>query len=59
MDLEDEDMAVINLCFKAQNLTSGPSITKILNKKRKEATTTHKRNYAQQFEQAKSAEYKS
>ena len=28
MDLEDEDMAVINLCFKAQKLSSGPSNTK-------------------------------
>ena len=59
MDLEDEDMAVINLCFKAQKLASGPSISKILNKTRKEATATDKRNYAQQFEQAKSEEYKS
>ena len=27
MELEDEDMAVINLCFKAQKLSSGPSIS--------------------------------
>ena len=26
MDLEDEDMAVINLGFKAQKLASGPSL---------------------------------
>ena len=32
---------------------------KILNKKRKEATATDTRNYAQQFEQAKTEEYKS
>ena len=59
MDFEDEDMAVINLCFKAQKLTSGPSISKILSKKRKEATATDRRNYAQQFEQSKQEEYKS
>ena len=47
VNLEDEDMAVLNLCCKAQKLTSGPSLSKILSKKRKEATATDKRNYAQ------------
>ena len=59
MDLEDADMVVINLCFKAQKLSLGPSISQILSKKRKEATATDKRNYAQQFERAKTEEYKS
>ena len=52
-------MAVIHLCFKAQKLTSGPSLSKILSKKRKEASATDLRNYARQFEQAKTDEYKS
>ena len=59
MDFSDDDMAVIHLCFKAQNLTSGPSLSKILSKKRKEASATDLRNYARQFEQAKTDEYKS
>ena len=59
MDFSDEDMAVIHLCFKAQKLTSGPSLSKILSKKRKEASATDLRNYARQFEQAKTDEYKS
>ena len=59
MGLSDDDMAVIHLCFKAQNLTSGPSLSKILSKKRKEASATDLRNYDRQFEQAKSDEYKS
>ena len=50
IDFEDADMAIINLCFKAQKLSSGPSVFKILCKKRKEATATDKRNYARQFE---------
>ena len=51
---------MINFCFKAQRLsTAGPSVAKILAKKRKEASAEDKRHYSQQFETAKQDEYKS
>ena len=57
MDFEDEDMAMIHLCFKSSGLSTDASATKV--KKRKEATATDKRQFAKQFVEAKHTEYKS
>ena len=59
MDFKDKDLALINLCFEAQKLSSGPSLAKTLANKRKKASATDKRNYAQKIAQAIIDEYNS